>query len=560
MRKRWTLSPLSDKRLELARALDISPITAQLLINRNIRDAHEAKLHLEPSLKKLHSPRLLPDIEKAVARIHAAVKRHEQILLCGDYDVDGITSLGMMASYFKGTPVRLSIYIPHRIKEGYGFKDAAVNEAVRKKASLIICVDCGTNAHAQAEKARSHGIDVVVIDHHEVTSAHTHALLINPKRKDSVYPFKELCSAALTFKVIQALSGNDAYHLLDLAVLATIADVAPLVNENRIIVKEGMPYLKQTKNQGILELMDKTRLNKDKLSTFHIGFLLGPRINAAGRIGNAYDSLNLLIEENPETVKNIAAQLHALNEERQKMCSNAFKEAAALVEQTTDFSKDSVIVVEGDWHPGIIGIVASRISELYYRPAFIISFPEGAAVGKGSARSIENFHVTEALQECASLLVNFGGHGKAAGIEVKRDNLGALKIALNKIAAEKLPGEQLIPSLAIDYELPFTEITKALIEEIELLKPFGEGNPAPLFMTNGVNCKTVPRAIGKGRYSFYVTDGNKVFEALISESSGLSTLLQTDTDFDIVYYLSQKTFNGHEQITLNIVDLKTRQP
>jgi len=557
MRKRWIIHPLSDKRHSLAQALNVSEVTAQLLINRHILEEHEAKAHLEPALKHLHSPSLLPDIDKAVARMQRAIRSREHILLCGDYDVDGITSLTMMRSYFKDRPVRLSTYIPHRIKEGYGFKDAAVNEAIRKKASLIICVDCGTNAHAQAEKARAHNIDVIAIDHHEVTATHTHALLVNPKRKDSIYPFKELCSAALTLKVIQALSGDDAFRFLDLAVLATVADVAPLVNENRVIVKEGLSFLKETKNRGILELMDKAGLKKDKLSTFHIGFLLGPRINAAGRIGNAYDSLELLLEEDPANAKTIAGQLHSLNEARRKMCDEACKEALSMVEQTTDFSREYVLVAEGAWHPGIIGIVASRVSEQYHRPAFVISFSDGMKIGRGSGRSIDHFHLTDALRKCASLLVNFGGHEKAAGLEIVRDKIPALKAALNRIAEETIPKESLIPSLLVDYQLSFTEINKELVEEVERLKPFGEGNPAPLFMTRTVTCKTMPRNIYKDKYALYLTDGDKVFEALVSGSSGLSALLQAEGTFDIVYSLRQNTFNGHEQITLNIVDLKT---
>lgn len=557
MRKRWYTHPLSDDHHDLAKTLNISDVAAQLLINRNVTDEASARMMLSPSLSALYSPLLLPDIHAAMERIHRAEKNHEHIMLCGDYDVDGITSLTMLISYLKSKPVTIKTYIPHRIKEGYGLKDAAIQEAIHNKVTLIICVDCGTNSFDQIDKALKHHIDVIIIDHHKVTSPHPKAILINPKRKDSTYPFHELCSGALAFKVVQALSDSDAHHLLDLAVLATIADVAPLIGENRIIVKEGLTHLKNTKNRGLIELMKKAKVKAENVSTFHIGFLLGPRLNASGRISTAYESLQLLLEEDEKTANGLADALHKLNAERQKIGNDAYKQAVAKVEQTTDFSKDSVIVAHGNWHPGIIGIVASRISDLYNRPTFIISFLDGSKTGKGSGRSIEHFNMTEALEQCSSLLINFGGHEQAAGIEIAYEQIPAFKEALNALAKESLSGEKMIPQLSIDYELSFGSISRDLIKEIDAFRPFGEGNPAPLFLTKKMTCRTAPRRIENERYSLYVTDGKSVYEALISESSGLMTILAEHKIFDCVYYLTQRMYDGHEQITLQIVDARS---
>jgi len=560
MRKHWVIKELSDRRFELAVALSVTPITAQLLLNRNINDRAGAQMMFAPSLRQLHSPLLLPDIDAVCARIRKAIAKHERIMICGDYDVDGITSVAMMVSYFKKQDTTVQAYIPHRLKEGYGLKDTAITEALRQNTHLIICVDCGTNSYEQIDRALKHGIDVIIIDHHKVTSPHPLSLLVNPKRSDSTYPFKDLCSAALTFKVIQALSGDNAYDLLDLAVLATIADVAPLVGENRIIAREGIAYLKDTKNIGLIELMKKARVRPESISTFHIGFLLGPRLNAAGRISTAYDSLNLLLEENQQKAEDWADKLQTMNSERQKIGNAAYKQALARVEQTTDFSKEQVIIVDDQWHPGIIGIVASRITDLFHRPTFIISWQQNDPVGKGSGRSIDSFHITDALEQCSSLLINYGGHEQAAGIEIERANIKPFKNKINQIAQQMLTKEHLVPAIVIDFVMSLEDITKTLIKELDVFRPFGEGNPPPLFMTRKVWAKTNPRSIENNKFALYVTDGKLVYEAVVNQA--LEAILAADRAkvFDLAYYPTLSCFDGHEQIVLNAVDIRHNNP
>lgn len=552
MRKRWVIKDLSDKRFDLAHILSVLPITAQLLLNRGIHDRAGADMMFAPSLQQLHHPSLLPDIHAVCSRVGKAISRHERIMICGDYDVDGITSVAMMISYFKGSNAVVHTYIPHRLKEGYGLKDTAITEAIQQKINVIICVDCGTNSYTQIDRALKHGIDVIVIDHHKVTSPHPSALLVNPKRSDSPYPFKDLCSAALVFKVIQALTDSPAYHLLDLAVLATIADVAPLIGENRIIAREGIAYLKKTKNIGLIELMKKARIRPESISTFHIGFLLGPRLNAAGRISTAYDSLSLILEENQQKAEDLADKLHTMNSERQKIGNAAYKEALAKIEQTTDFAKEQIIIVDDQWHPGIIGIVASRIAELYHRPTFVISWQGNGRVGKGSARSIDSFHITDALEQCASLLINYGGHEQAAGIEIERSQIKSFKAKINQIAAEMLERERLVPTLDIDYVLTLEELSPVLIKELESFRPFGEGNPPPLFVTRKVWGKTTPRAIDYNKYAMYITDGNRVYEAIFNQAPDIGP----QKIFDIVYFPTLTYFDGHEQVVLNVVELR----
>jgi single-stranded-DNA-specific exonuclease len=544
-RKIWRVKEISSQAKEWASKCGLLPILTQVLINRNIKES-EIDSFLNHSLSNLHCPFLLPDMEKACQRIKQAVRGGEKILVVGDYDVDGITSLAIFHEFIKEYPGLFSFYIPHRVNEGYGLSEDVVNKAKNEGRTLIVAFDCGTNSSHEIELASSFGIDTVVIDHHHPQDNFgAPYAFVNPKRGDSKYPFYDLSAGALSFKLLQALSGDSCFQALDLVALSLVCDVVPLKGENRILLREGLKYIKNTPRLAIKALCKVSSLKQQNIDSFHIGFVLGPRINAAGRVAHAQDSLDIFLGEDEEKVYSSASKLGEYNRLRKDIESKILKEAEQIVEK--DFLDSHAIVVSNDgWHPGVLGIVASRLVNKYYRPSFVISFDDN--VGRGSGRSIHSVHLMEALNKCSDHLHLYGGHRKAAGIHIFKEELATFKDKINSFIKENLTQKDLIPVLDVDLKIDFSEISLAFIEELDKLKPFGEDNPKPLFTSYGVTKKSVPRKIPMG-YSVWFQEQGRIFEGIVY-SRDLLQILEYGNSFDIVYSLEKNTYHNIPKLTI----------
>ncbi|MDR4505389.1 MAG: DHHA1 domain-containing protein [Candidatus Scalindua sp.] len=578
---KWVFSPLSnDLRDEIARSLRISPIVSHILINRGVTDVGAAKMFLRPQLSFLRDPALLPDIEKSAKRIIEAITNGEKITVYGDYDVDGISATALMVQCLevlseltanqKSPPCRqekseISYYIPDRLEEGYGLNMKAIEMLGRTGTKVIITVDCGSNSFAEAEVAKKNGIDLIVTDHHEpsypecsqpytagsvtekssnpqgngvVGSRKQHNSsafsVINPKLLTSSYPFRELSGVGVAFMLAWALgkrySNTDKVvskfkeflmNAMSFVALGTIADVVPLKNENRILAKYGLNALHYAKQPGINALKEVAGLKDRPIDSHHVGFCLGPRINAAGRIGNAKKGVELLTAGSAESAKEIAQYLENENRKRKKIQNDILASAKNKIMNEMDVESETVIIVADDnWHPGVIGIVASRLVGEYYKPVILISTED--EVGHGSARSIPDFHLYDALVRCENsfsdrkLLISFGGHSQAAGLRILKKNIPEFKKRLYDVSSEYLNGENLIPTLHIDLEIELSALSKAVLHELGRLSPHGEGNPVPVFAARGVSIVGQVRRFGvQGQHSnFYVRQGDTTCRAV----------------------------------------------
>jgi len=544
----------------LAKPLNISPITAQLLLNRGIEDEMQAQHFLYGDAQSCHDPFLLKDSQKAVDRIRQAIDRKEKILLYGDYDVDGITSVALLKIVLTFLGADAATYIPNRLEEGYGLNVKAVKLAHRKKNSLIITADCGISAHKEIELANSLGIDVIVTDHHEIKSETLPEAfaIINPLQKNCDYPFKHLSGVGLVYKLACALFKNTAYPIekhLDLVALGTVSDLSIQKGENRILTKIGLEKLTNTEKKGIRALIDVTGLKGKDISCGHIGFILGPRINAMGRIGSPDVALKLLLSEDTDEAKHLAGILNKENKNRQKIEARVLSEAMEKVQREINFKVSKVIVLSGSaWHPGVIGIVASRIIEKFYRPTIIIAL-EGKR-GKGSGRSIDKFHLFNAISSCKEYLVDFGGHEKACGLVIDKKNIEPFRQKINEIAKHEIPEKNLYPTLNIDIKVELSDLTEKLVKEIELMAPFGSENPRPVFSSSDAYLRNEPRRLARNGFKMLVTDQKTTCEA-ISFRAGNMSIPSKGSRVDLAYTLSINTWQGLSSLQLDLKGLKT---
>lgn len=546
----WKIKEFTPQAKLFGQKYNISVYLAQILLNRNIEEK-EFNSFLTYNAESLHSPFLLPDIDCAVQRIKKATKDKEKILVVGDYDVDGVTSLAIFNEFIKEHEGLFSFYIPHRVNEGYGLNTEVIEKAKKDNQTLLIAFDCGTNSLKEIELARSYGIDTIIIDHHHPKEGLNKAYaFINPKRSGCSYPFKELSAGALAFKFLQALTKKDCRETLDLVALSLVCDVVPLKGENRTLLKEGLKVLRKSKRPAIGALCKVAKIKQENINTFHIGYILGPRINASGRVASANDALQMFLSEDRENVLNIASKLQEYNVKRKSIEMNILKEAEQKIEQDT--SNDYAIVVSGEnWHSGVLGIVASRLADKYYRPSFVISFDD--ILGRGSARSIHSVHLMEALEECASSLCAYGGHKKAAGLEIFKEGLDDFKQRINAYIKNNTKPTDLIPVLEIDLELNFNDVTMKLIEELEQLEPFGEENPKPMFVSRSLCKKNKPKRINSG-YSIWLTDGQKTLEGVIYDKELLEVIEYAES-FDIAYSLDKNGYHNEPLLTIRDVSL-----
>ena len=552
----------SNPRLQksLSEGLGVSSVFAQLLVNRDLRTLDDAQRFLFGELSSCYDPFLLKDMDRAVERIEKAIAGREKILIYGDYDVDGVTSTALLADIFSKLGADYDTFIPNRLEEGYGLNIRAVALAREKGVNLIITADCGINSAEEVECANKYGIDVIVTDHHEVKEGvHPDAYaIVDPHQDDCTYPFKHLAGVGVAYKLARALmKGKEALvdEHLDLVALGTIADIAPLNGENRILAKIGLERLRNTKKEGLKALMEIARVNQERLTCRHVGFALGPRINAMGRVGSANVALELLLSKDPQEARRMAAMLDKENRNRQSIEKNILKEAEERVKNELNLEEEKVIVLADEaWHPGVIGIVASRLTEEFSKPAILIALDGDK--GKGSGRAVDGFNLFEAISSSSDHLTDFGGHEAACGVKIKKNEVSAFRKRINEIADDCfMETEETLPELKVDLNLPFSHIGVKLIGELDLLMPHGPANSEPVFSTKGIKVKNSPREIGRSGFKFLATCGNMTCEAVTFRKSAVEKPRPGDI-VDLAYTPSINSWRGIDSIQLNIKDLQ----
>lgn len=521
LRPRWAEPPVPDPAVvdDLTAALRLPPAVCAVLAARGHVDAEEAKRFLRPLLEQLHDPAVLADGPRAARRIARAVAEGETIFVHGDYDVDGICATALYTRFLRGHGATVVPFVPHRLRDGYDFATAGLEAARASGATLILTADCGTVARETVAQARSLGMDVVVTDHHTVgPDAAEATALVNPQRPDCPYPEKGLCGAGVAFKVCTLVAGElgsdlEGLHaLLDLVALATVADLVPLRGENRILVRFGLRRFAHTRVRGVAALLASAGVDAGGVTAGQLGFVVAPRINAAGRVGESADALRLLLTEDPEEAATLARSLEELNRVRKDEDRRTLDEALEQLERDYDPQGDfGVVLASEGWHPGVIGIVASRVVERIHRPTVLVALDGDH--GRGSARSIPGFHLYEALLACRTHLGRFGGHRQAAGMDVARRALPAFRAAFNAEARLRLGEDDLQPLLRPDLELPVEAVDLDFVHWLEYLGPHGMGNPRPVFLARGVELEG-PRRVGDTHLKVSLTSGRSRLDAI----------------------------------------------
>ncbi|MBI5097664.1 MAG: single-stranded-DNA-specific exonuclease RecJ [Nitrospirae bacterium] len=557
MNRNWQVNKTNPEFLEyLSNKASISPILAQILVNRGIKDTDSIKDFLNPSLDNFHDPFLLPDMDKAVERLRLAVKRDETLFIHGDYDADGITSTALLVSALKKYKLKTFYHIPNRIKEGYGISNIGIDKAKACGANLIITADCGISSEGEILTALSMGIDVIVTDHHEPPDKLPDAIaVIDPHRKDSEYPFKYLAGVGVAFKLIQALfqsterktQSTELNEYLDLVAIGTIADSVSLTDENRIFATFGLQEINNESCRAGIKALKKAAVIEKNISSGQLSFTIVPRINAAGRLDDAGEVVELFLTQDEEKASAIAGLLEQQNRKRQKIEGEVLKSALDMI---TPHQLDNAIVLSShDWHPGVIGIVASRIADMFYRPVFLFSVKD--SIAKGSARSIQSFHLYDAIAECSDLLLGFGGHRQAAGLRMTVDNLQTFKEQMNSIVEKALHADDMIPTLEIDAAVNFSDMNFNLVNELSLLEPFGDSNREPVF--GAKNIKIVNhRIVGNNHLKMYLTQGNMNFDTIGFSMADKLSKIGNASALDIAFVPSINDWNGARNLQLNL--------
>ncbi|CAK7012619.1 MAG: hypothetical protein PEPC_00518 [Peptostreptococcus russellii] len=564
--KKWKLlNKTSASGNEVTRKLNIDDNIAQIMLNRNISEYEDIEMYINPSFDFLRDPFLLMDMEKAVTRIKSAINNNEKICIYGDYDVDGVSSTSVLKIYFDSIGYPVEYYIPNRLEEGYGLNKDAIDYIHSMKADLMITVDCGITSISEVDYANKLGIDVIITDHHECQGQIPNAYaVIDPKRDDCKYPFKGLCGCGVAFKLISALSGEkklkeNINDYLEIVSLATICDIMPVLDENRIIVKNGLEILASGNNVGMKALIKVCGLEGKKIKSSHLGFAIGPRINACGRLGFSNLGVELFTEKNPDKAEKLAELMDLKNQERQDIEARIYKEAENLISSNQVHQDGKVIVLAAEnWHHGIIGIVASKLTEKYYKPCILLCIEGESATG--SARSIKGFDLFSALYECRDLMEKFGGHEQAAGLTISVDNIDELRNKINGIADYQLEVEDLIEEIKIEYEIDAKDITLDFVDKLHMLEPFGIKNPTPYFMMRDCYVKNV-YLIGKDKSHLKMTiSKDKDIECIGFSLSYLMEKFNIEDMVDIVFQVDENTYNGNTKIQLLIKDIRLNRP
>ncbi|MGB4273368.1 MAG: single-stranded-DNA-specific exonuclease RecJ [Bacillota bacterium] len=568
----WKLSDMPEEARAISKtistALCIPSIVADLMVQRGIKSARDGEAFLRADLADLEDPHLLKDIDKAVERISRGIEENERIVVYGDYDVDGITSICILVDVLRGLGANVDYYIPDRVDEGYGINQEAVASIAKDCTSLLITVDCGITASSEVQLAQSLGMDVIVTDHHEPSAKIPPAVaVINPKRHDEEYPFRDLAGVGVAYKLSQALvtslkGPKEARVLsdrfLDLVALGTIADVSPLVGENRIFAKQGLARINRTENIGLQCLIEVCGLKDRTITAGTVGFVLAPRLNAAGRIRDPALCVELLLTDSPQRAMSIARLLDSVNSERQRLEMKTLEEALSMVKTCDGRPVDCVLVLAKEgWHPGVIGIVASRIVEEFNRPAFLITLDGDE--GRGSGRSIPEFDLYRALSQCSDTLLGFGGHKYAAGITVSRHGIDRFRQAINEVGRSVLCEEDFLPKVFCHLELTLDRIDLEVAKGIAMLAPFGFGNPTPLFLSTGVELLEYRGVGADGKHlKMVLAQAGKTHDGIGFGLGHLTSQIYSEraNEVDIVYTIEVNEWNGMIRPQLNIKGLR----
>ncbi len=566
MRYRWKLvqGHRDEEVREFSERLNFPLPLAEVMLNRGVKNIDQARAYLKPQWSDLEDPFLLQGVEEASERISSALRVGERMMIFGDYDVDGLTATALLSYVLKGLGGEVTTYIPNRLIEGYGLSLEGIQAAKDRGVSLLITVDCGITASPEVKMARELGIDVIVTDHHYPQEEFPPALVvIDPKAGEEPYRGGELAGVGVAFKLAQGIYrklGEDDQPLqehLDLVALGTVADMVPLTLENRILAKRGLKSLAHTEKQGLVGLMDISGLsNKGRITTYDVGFILGPRINAAGRLGDAQRALRLLTVQDEVEVERMTQVLEEENDRRKRIEEETLKLARDLIKEEYDLSQTrGLVLASKEWHPGVLGIVASKLVEEFGRPTVLLAWDEDQ--WKGSARSILGFHLFEVLKKCENELLSFGGHRYAGGLSLREENLLRFKERFLELANGLLSPEDLIPLLKIDSEVNLAEVDGRWVKLLRYMEPFGPENPQPLFLSRNLEVVGYPRVVGKNHLKFKVRSGQKVFEVLAFRQGEYLRSLETGRrDLSIVFSLLEDVWNGRSKIQLRARDIQ----
>lgn len=564
--KKWNLKYKGViEEYDLSKKMKISPEIGQILKNRGINNKDDAEIFINPSLEYLRDPFLMKDVKKAVERIEHAIEKNQNIWVYGDYDVDGVSSTSILCIYFDSIGYPVKYYIPNRLEEGYGINEDAIRLLKDQGCDLIISVDCGITSVKEVDTANELGIDVIITDHHEVQEQIPNAYaVINPKQEDCNYPFDMLCGCGVAFKLIQALTPeeefeNSMYDYLEVVTLATICDIVPLVDENRIIVKNGLKLMKEGRNLGLKELINVCGIDNDKIGSSHVGFSIGPRINASGRLGYSYLGVELFTTKSKQEAIEIANLLEEKNNERQMIEAKMYHEAEEIINNNDRYINDKVLVIANKgWQHGVIGIVASKLTEKYYKPTILLTIEDGEATG--SARSIKGFSIFDTLVKCSDLLGRFGGHEQAAGLSMNEENIEELRNRVNEIADYNLTDEDMIENISVEFELNEKSIDFNLIEELHSLEPFGMSNPSPRFIIRDMEIRGIFR-LGKEKNHLKLNlEKDKIYECIGFNMAYLSENYDVGDKVDVLFQLDENNYMGNRKIQFLLKDIRLAYP
>lgn len=559
MNSKWIIpKPVNTSLIDsVVKKLKISPTIVEILIRRGHTTEEEIYDFLHPTVRNLHDPFLMKDMRRAVERVIQAIRNKEKILIYGDYDVDGVTGTSLLIRLLKHIGADVFCYIPHRRREGYGLSLEGIRYAIQHYVNLIITVDCGSGSADIITEALKNHIDVIVTDHHEVkTELPCDTPFLNPLFDN--YPFKHLSGCGVAFKLALGivkklgLSERELFWEFDLIALSTVCDVVPLTGENRVFVKHGIRCIRKSRNKGIRALLEVSGIKEKDIDTYHLAFVLGPRVNAQGRLEDARLAVQLFITEDEQEAGLIAKKLSTENQKRMEIEKKIVEEADILAEELK--GKYGLVIDSKDWHPGVIGIAASRLAEKFYRPTVLISIIDG--IGKGSGRSIPEFHLYNALKECEEMFLSFGGHNFACGITIDPANIEKFKKSFNEIAKRELEKEELVSKLHIDATISLKNITPKLVKELSLLTPYGIANSNPIFLSRKLQVVGYPNLLKNQHLKFTIREENKVIKAIAFRNKELNGLISTGSVVDAVYQVMENQYNNRQNIELNIKDIR----
>ena len=572
MTNKWNYQPPTaeekEQRDKLAAELELDPVISLLLVRRGLKTAAEVKKFFKPSLNDLEDPFLMPDMDKAVKRLNKALGEKEKILIYGDYDVDGTTAVSLVYKYLRAYTSNLDYYIPDRYDEGYGISTKGIDYAAEQGVTLIISLDCGIKAIEKIEYAKGKGIDFIICDHHLADDVLPDAVaVLDAKREDSRYPYEHLSGCGVGFKFMQAFAADNGFpfseleKLLELTAVSIASDIVPITGENRILAYYGLKQINNNPSLGLKGIIDVCGLSGKEITISDIVFKIGPRINASGRMMNGREAVELLLAKNSKVAKQKSENINQYNEERRELDKKITDEANAIISSIENNEDNKAIIVYNPaWHKGVIGIVASRLTEKYYRPAVVLT--KSSELITGSARSVSNFDIYKVVESCRDLLENFGGHTYAAGLSLKEENLQRFKERFQQIAAQEIVPEQLVPQIDIDAVLDLKQINAKFMSDLKKMSPFGPENHKPVFCTHGVQDYGTSKLVGREQehIKLEIIDSKSASSPIHGIAFGMSRFnahIKQMKPFDICYTIEENTYNGNTTLQLMIKDIRT---